>query len=90
MEISAQSIEQALLRLPRLPTPVSEWQVRTGPDSTDDPAVWVRAVLSHDDVDADTRHLLRRMIRERVREEAGTHVLVYVRFPTASEMGQAG
>lgn len=89
MEVSAKSIEQALLSLPRLPTRVSEWQVKTGPDSTDDPAVWVRAVLRDDDVDADTRHLLRRMIRERVREEAGTQVLVYVRFPTASEMDQA-
>ena len=89
MEISAKSIEQALLTLPRLPTPVSEWQIETGPDSTNDPAVWVRAVLRDDDVDFDTRHLLRRMIRERVREKAGPEVLVYVRFPRASEMEQA-
>ena len=89
MDISAKSIEQALQSLPWLPTPVSEWQIRTGPDWTDDPAVWVRAVLRDDDVDFDTRHLLRRMIRERVCEEAGPEVLVYVRFPRASEMEQA-
>ena len=89
MEISAESIEQALLDLPELPTPVAAWQIETGPDSTDDPAVWVRAVLRDDGVDADTRHLLRRMIRERVRKEAGIPILVYVRFPTASELQQA-
>lgn len=89
MEISAKSIERALLSLPRLPAPVAAWQIETGPDSTNDPAVWVWAILRDDDVDFDTRHLLRRMIRERVRKEAGPEVLVYVRFRTVSEMEQA-
>ena len=41
MEMTAAAIESALGKLTNLPTPVSGWEVKTGLDATDDPAVWV-------------------------------------------------
>lgn len=85
MEITASAIESALEKLPELPTPVSSWRVEVGPDATDDPAVWVWAMLEHEDVDFGTRSQLRSMVREAVRNETdGTH-WAYVRFRGASE-----
>ena len=69
-----------------LPTPVTQWLVETGPDSTDQPAVWVWAVLKNENVSAGTRSRLRDMVRELVRKKAGSGIWVYVRFRGASEM----
>jgi len=88
MEITANTIETALRQLPELPTPVSSWHVETGSDSTDDPAVWVWAILKDDDVEFAKRSRLRSMIRALVQEEAGSSMLVYVRFRGASEVEQ--
>ena len=38
MDMTADTIEDALRQLPELPTPVTSWHVETGSDSTDDPA----------------------------------------------------
>ena len=85
MEITAATIESALKKLPDLPTPVSSWVIEVGPDATDDPAVWVWALLEREDVDFGTRSRLRDMVREAVRSETeGTH-WAYVRFRGASE-----
>ena len=88
MDITANTIEAALRQLPELPTPVSSWHVETGPDSTDDPAVWVWAMLRDDDVEFAKRSRLRSMIRDLVQEKAGSFMLVYVRFRGASEVEQ--
>ena len=86
MDMTADTIETALRRLPELPTPVSSWHVETGPDSTNDPAVWVWAMLTEDDVDFAKRSRLRSIIRDLVEERTDTSVLVYVRFRGASEV----
>ena len=88
MDITANTIEAALRQLPELPTPVSNWHVETGSDSTDDPAVWVWAMLKDDDVEFAKRSQLRSMIRDMVQEKAGSSMLVYVRFRGASEVAQ--
>ncbi|MXZ81071.1 MAG: hypothetical protein F4Z15_06825 [Gammaproteobacteria bacterium] len=88
MDISSDTIEEALRRLPELPTPVSSWHVETGPDSTDDPAVWVWTMLEDDEVELDKRLQLRSLIRDRVAKEVGTSMIVYIRFRGASEVEQ--
>ncbi|MCY4141305.1 MAG: hypothetical protein OXF56_23955 [Rhodobacteraceae bacterium] len=85
MDIVASSIEAALRELPELPTPVSSWHVETGSDSTDDPAVWVWAMLREDDVEFAKRLRLRSMIRDLVEKKTDSSMLVYVRFRGASE-----
>ena len=85
MEATATTIESALADLPNLPTPVSSWQVEMGPDSTDDPAVWVWVMLEEEDVDFDTRSRLRDIVRARVRRETKDGSWVYVRFRGATE-----
>lgn len=89
MAIAANTIEAALRQLPDLPTPVASWHVETGPDSTDDPAVWVWAMLQEEEVEFAKRSRLRSMIRDLVQEKAGPSMLVYVRFRGASEVEQA-
>ncbi len=86
MDISANTIEAALRKLTELPTPVSSWHVETGPDSTEDPAVWVWAMLTDDDVEFAKRSRLRSMIADLVHDTAGPTMLVYVRFRGASEV----
>lgn len=88
MEITAAEIESALDELPGLPAWVSGWQVETGLDWVDQPAVWVWAVLEDEDADAAALSRLREMIRNHVRRTASEAKWVYVRFRAASEMAQ--
>lgn len=88
MDVNVNAIEVALWRLPDLPTPVSSWLVETGPDSTDDTAVWVWALLTDDEVEFTKRSQLRSMIRNLVQEETDSSMLVYVRFRGASEVAR--
>ena len=88
MDITADTIEAKLRQLPELPTPVSSWHVETGTDSTDDPAVWVWAMLRDDEVEFAKRYRLRSMIRDLVHEMADSSLLVYIRFRGASEVEQ--
>ena len=83
--IDATTIESALGKLRNLPTPVSSWRVEAGPDATEEPAVWVWAMLEHEDVDFGTRTRLRNIVRDLVRREAGDAYWVHVRFRGASE-----
>ena len=85
MEIEAADIESALRKLRRLPTPVSGWEVETGSDSTDNPAVWVWAYLTDEEVDFETRSRLRDLVRDLVRRKTESRIWVYVRFRGASE-----
>ena len=82
--MTVSEIESALNGLRNLPTPVSAWQVETGLDSTDDPAVWVWVYLRDEEVDFDTRARLRDMVRDRIGRE--TSDWVYVHFRGASEV----
>ena len=86
MDINVNAIETALQGLRDLPTPVSSWLVETGPDSTDDTAVWVWAMLLDDAVEFTKRSRLRLIIRELVQEKTHSSMLVYVRFRGASEV----
>lgn len=85
MEITPATIESALNELPDLPTPVSSWRVEIGLDATEDPAVWVWAMLEHEDVDAGIRSRLRSIVSDLVRSETDSDPWVYVRFRGASE-----
>ena len=86
MDIDASTLEAALSQLSELPTPVSSWHVETGHDSTNDPAVWVWAMLTEEEVEFAKRWQLRSIIRELVEEKTDSSVLVYVRFRGASEV----
>ena len=88
MDINVNAIDDALRRLPDLPSPVSNWRVESGPDSTEDTAVWVWAMLTDDDVEFTKRSQLRSIIRELVQEKTDSSILVYVRFRGASEVAQ--
>lgn len=85
MEPSVTVIESELKGLQGLPTPVASWQVETGLDATDDPSVWVWAMLEEEDVDSGTREVLRDIIRKAVRGLAHDPPWVYVRFRGARE-----
>ena len=76
-------IESRLKQLHGLPTPVRTWIVEMGPDSTDEPAVWVWMVLEreYDEVDRQTRADLRDLVRASVRNWVGDEAhWVYVGF----------
>ena len=65
------SIRSKLEHLRDLPTPVRSWLVEEGLDATDDPAVWVWALVERDDVDMDTLNQLKAIAREVVRDATG-------------------
>ena len=66
MTTDAATIRSALENLQDLPTPVSDWLVETGRDATDDPAVWVWAVIERENVDRETLTQLKDMVRRQV------------------------
>jgi len=82
---TVESVESVLRELRDLPTPVSSWYVETGPDATEEAAVWVWATLSEEGVDAGTRAQLRDIVRDAVRRASDAAAWVYVRFRVASE-----
>ena len=86
MEITATEIKSDLDKLSALPARVSGWEVETGIDAADEPAVWVWALLEDEEVDLATRSRLRDMVRDYLRQKAGAAKWVYVRFRGASEM----
>ena len=65
------TIRSELEHLQDLPTPVRSWLVEEGLDATDDPAVWVWALVERDDVDMDALSRLKTMAREVVRDATG-------------------
>ena len=86
MEPSATAIESELKGLQGLPTPVASWEVETGLDATDDPSVWVWAMLEEEDVDSGTRARPAGHHRQSgKRGLAHDPPWVYVRFRGASE-----
>ena len=80
------SIRAELEGLHNLPTSVREWRVEEGLDATDDPAVWVWAMIEHDDVDADTLRLLKAMARNVVRDASGLWAYILIRGADETEV----
>ena len=77
------SIRTQLEELHDLPTPVRSWLVEQGVDATDDPAVWVWALIEQDDADAETLDRLKVVTREVVHHATG--LWAYVLIPGADE-----
>ena len=73
--------------LASLRTPVPDWLVEIGTASTDEPAVWVWAVLPDDRTDLDTRPGIRDRVSDFIRERGEIPVRAYVSFRTAAETG---
>ncbi len=88
METTTTEIKSALGKLSALPARVSGWQVETGLDWADEPAVWVWALLEDEEVESAALDRLREMVRDCVHRAAGQAEWVYVRFRGASEMAQ--
>ena len=85
MGATAETIESALANLQELPAQVSSWQVETGPDATDDPAVWVWVMLADEGVDFQAHSQLREIVRNQIQHQTNDGSWVYVRFRSASE-----
>ena len=79
MSIDTASIQAKLEGLRNLPTPVRAWRVKEGLDATDDPAVWIWALVEQSDADADTLLHLKWMTRDVVRDATGLWAYVLVR-----------
>ncbi len=88
MEIAVTKIEAALDELSDLPARVGGWQVETGLDWVNEPAVWVWALLEDEEVEAAALDRLQETIRDCVHRAAGDAKWVYVRFRGVSEMAQ--
>ncbi len=89
MKITEAGIQSVLKGLEDLPTPVDSWEVKTGVDWADDPAVWVWAILKDDDVDFTKRSTLRSKVRSLIRSETDGVPWVYVMFRGQSEVEQS-
>ena len=72
-------IRAELEQLTDLPVPVRAWLVEEGLDATDDPAVWVWALIESDDLDPDRMTRLKSMARDVVRNASGLWAYVLVR-----------
>ena len=77
--MSTATIQSELERLEGLPTPVCSWHVEEGLDATDDPAVWVWAVVETDALDSETMGHLKTMARDTVRKATGLWAYVLIR-----------
>ena len=79
MAVDTASIRAKLEGLHNLPTPVRAWHVQEGLDATDDPAVWIWALIEQSDADADALRRLKWMAREVARDATGLWAYVLVR-----------
>ena len=73
------SIRAELEGLHNLPTPVREWRVEEGLDATDDPAVWVWAMIEDDEVNAEMLRQLKALARNVVRDATGLWAYILIR-----------
>ena len=88
MDKTAAEIRAELQRLQDLPTPVSDWDVEVGEDSTNDPAVWVYVILEREDVNFATTTQIRDRVTNTVETLTKQQRWVYIRFRTALEVEQ--
>ena len=80
------SIRTQLEELHDLPTPVRSWLVEEGVDATDDPAVWVWALIERDDADPETLSRLKVIAREVVHHATGLWAYVLIRGADETEV----
>ena len=86
MKLVDTEIRAALNELPALPTEVCDWRIKTGIDSTDEPAAWIWAVLPDEQADFDTLIQIRDLVLSHFREQREAPFEVYVSFNTVGEM----
>ena len=80
------SIRTQLEELHNLPTPVRSWLAEGGVDATDDPAVWVWALIEQDDADPETLDRLKVIAREIVHHATGLWAYVLIRGADEAEV----
>lgn len=78
-------IRTQLEKLQDLPTPVRSWLVEEGIDATDDPAVWVWALIEQEDADPETLDRLKVIAREMVHHATGLWAYVLIRGADETE-----
>ncbi len=81
------NIRTRLEELQDPPTPVRSWLVEEGIDATDDPAVWVWALVERDDANPEWLDRLKVIAREVVR--CATGLWAYVLIHGADEIEAA-
>ena len=79
-------IRAELEQLTDLPAPVRGWLVEVGLDATDDPAVWIWALIESDDFDPDRMTRLKTKVRDVVRNTFGLWAYVLIRGVHESEV----
>lgn len=79
MNADTTAIRSELEQMPDLPTPVRSWLVKNGLDATDEPAVWVWALIEDQNADADSLERLETMAWELVRRRTGLWAYVLIR-----------
>lgn len=70
MSAATAAIRNALEGLSGLPAPIHAWEVTEGLDSTDDPAVWICAVIEEDTFNVETYRVLAHEARAASRKAA--------------------
>ena len=73
------TIQSTLEGLRGLPAPVLSWRVEEGLDATDDPAVWVWAIVQPEAIDPESMTRLKAIARHVVRDATGLWAYVLVR-----------
>lgn len=79
-------IRAELERLTDLPAPVRGWLVKGGLDASDEPAVWIWALIDPDDFDADRMTRLKTMVRDAIRNTFGLWAYVLIRGVDETEV----
>ena len=70
MSEATAAIRSALEDLSGLPAPIHAWQITEGLDWTDDPAVWICAVIDEDTFNAETYRAVTAKARAAARDAA--------------------
>ena len=73
------AIRSVLEGMPDLPTEVRGWRVEVGLDATDDPAVWIWALVERDDAAPQALRQLKDMARKAVRDTTDLWPYVLIR-----------
>jgi hypothetical protein len=85
--VSTPDVVSILSKLRDLPVKVQDWIVETGTDVSDSEAIWVWAVLADADFAADNAYVVRRRVRQALRDDPRTASYpLYIRFRGASEV----
>lgn len=86
MLANAANIRAELEQLTDLPAPVRGWLVKEGLDASEEPAVWIWALIEPDEFDADRMTCLKTRVRDVVRDTFGLWAYVLVRGVDETEV----